>query len=192
MTFSTPVSGETLDMLTGKLLGDGCITKQNGRMPRFQFIHTTSDKEWCFHCYEKLMNDLPLTPPYYKKVKDNRVVKGFTECFQVQSRTDPVITWLESLWYSNRVKKLPFQFLEEHLNELALAWWYQDDGHLTKKENIPKKIILSTDNFTSIENRRLMGLLARKFFIYFSLDSQNRLILYEQVQIIYFLRLVEP
>lgn len=69
MTFSTPVSGETLDMLTGKLLGDGCITKQNGRMPRFQFIHTTSDKEWCFHCYEKLMNDLPLTPPYYKKLK---------------------------------------------------------------------------------------------------------------------------
>lgn len=27
-----------LSRITGKLLGDGCITKQQGRKPRFQFI----------------------------------------------------------------------------------------------------------------------------------------------------------
>lgn len=178
--------------MTGKLLGDGCITKQHGRKPRFQFIHSTSDKEWCFYCYEELMNDLPLTRPYYKRVQDIRILNGYSECFQVQSRTDPYITWLESIWYRNRIKMLPFHFLEQYLNDQALAWWYQDDGHLSQKEKTPKKIILSTDNFTSVENRRLIGLLARKFCIYFSLDSQNRLILYDQLQIYYFLRLVEP
>ena len=32
--------------ITGKLLGDGCITKQKGRKPRFQFIHTARDYSW--------------------------------------------------------------------------------------------------------------------------------------------------
>ncbi|MBO0961041.1 endonuclease [Neobacillus sp. MM2021_6] len=186
------LSTEILNMVTGKLLGDGCITKQKGRKPRFQFIHSTIDKEWCFFCYEKLRKDLHFTPPYYKKVVDERIKKGYTECFQVQSRTDPLITWLECKWYNNRKKVIPFPFLEKYLNELALAWWYQDDGHLTRKENTPKKIILSTDNFTSAENRRLIGVLARKFHLLFKLDSQNRLILYDQLQIYYFLRLVEP
>ncbi|KLT20027.1 hypothetical protein AA980_04420 [Neobacillus vireti] len=179
-------------MMTGKLLGDGCITMQKGRKPRFQFAHTTSDKEWCFYCYEELLNGLPLAPPYYKKVQDNRIQKGFTKCFQVQSRTDPLITWLETIWYCNRIKRIPFDFLDQNLTELALAWWYQDDGHLSKKENIPKKVILSTDNFTSIENRQLTDFLAKKFRLYFMLDSQNRIILYDQLQIFYFLRLVEP
>ena len=192
MSFNTPVSNEILSMITGKLLGDGCITKQKGRNPRFQFIHSATDKEWCFFCYKKLMNDLPLAPPHYKKVIDKRISKGFTECYQVQSRTAPLITWLESLWYQNRRKKLPFEFLEKYLNEIALAWWYQDDGHLSKDGNIPKKIILSTDNFTSNENHQLIKLLARKFCLYFRLDSQNRLLLYDQPQIYYFLRLVEP
>lgn len=188
----TTVSTEILQMITGKLLGDGCITKQQGRKPRFQFIHTTSDKEWCFYCYEKLMNALPIASPYYKKVLDNRIVKGYSECIQVQSRTDPLITWLESIWYHNRIKRIPIHFLEQYLNELTLAWWYQDDGHLCHKEDIPKKIILSTDNFNPVENRQLIDLLARKFHLNFKLDSQNRLILYDQIQIYYFLRLVEP
>ncbi|WP_419158289.1 endonuclease [Rossellomorea sp. BNER] len=189
-SLSTP--NTILNMLTGKLLGDGCITKQKGRKPRFQFIHSITDKEWCFYCYEKLKHTLPLALPYYKNVKDTRTIKGYTECFQVQSRTDPIISLLESLWYINRVKVIPFSFLEQNLNELALAWWYQDDGHLSQKDNKPKKVILSTDNFTPSENRRLIVLLARKYSLYFKLDSQNRLILYDQLQIFYFLRIVDP
>lgn len=42
---------EFLSMVCGKLLGDGCIVKQEGRKPRFQFIHSIKDKEWCYYCY---------------------------------------------------------------------------------------------------------------------------------------------
>lgn len=192
MISSTSVSKINLNMMTGKMLGDGCITKQKGRKPRFQIIHSINDKEWCFYCYEKLMTTLPLSSPRYKKVHDSRIQKGYTECFQVQSRTDPIITWLESIWYDNRIKRIPFDFLDKYLNEIALAWWYQDDGHLSVKNDTPKKIILSTDNFHRTENIRLTGLLARKFHLFFKLDSQNRLILYDQLQIYYFLRLVQP
>lgn len=183
---------ELLNMITGKLLGDGCITKQVGRKPRFQFIHSINDKNWCFYCYEKLIPFLPLPAPHYKKVQDKRTRKGFTECYQVQSRTDPFITWLEQIWYYNRKKVIPFDFLEQYLNEIALAWWYQDDGHLSIKKQTPKKIILSTDNFTSSENMILIDLISRKFLLNFKRDSQNRLILYDKKQIYYFLMLVQP
>jgi hypothetical protein len=192
MVKKTTVSPEILHRITGKLLGDGCITKQKRRNPRFQFIHTTSDKEWCFYCYELLKDYLPFTAPYYRRIKDNRVLKGYTESFQVQSSTDPLITCLESIWYDNRKKVIPFAFLEQNLNEQALAWWYQDDGHLNKVDNIPKKIILSTDNFTTTENLGLIDLLTKKFSLYFKLDSQNRILLYDQLQIYYFLHLVDP
>ncbi|OKL36340.1 hypothetical protein [Domibacillus mangrovi] len=137
--------------LTGKLLGDGCITQQSGRRPRFQFMHRIEDLGWSTYCYEQLKDFLPLNPPAYKKVIDPRTVAGFTECFVVQSRTDDKITLLESLWYEDRKKQLPLNFIEEYLYEEALAWWYQDDGHLKVADSVPKKIILSTDSFSSEE-----------------------------------------
>jgi hypothetical protein len=36
---------EFFDIMNGKLLGDGCITKQEGRKPPFQFTHSKKDKE---------------------------------------------------------------------------------------------------------------------------------------------------
>lgn len=38
---------------------------------------------------------------------------------------------------------IPFDFLYKYLNEEALAWWYQDDGHLKIYNDIQRKIIFS-------------------------------------------------
>jgi hypothetical protein len=189
---STKRNGHFLSYICGKLLGDGCITIQSGRKPRFQFIHAASDFEWCNYCYQELSSYIPLNPPKYRKIKDSRVLKGFTESYVIQSRTADIITYLESIWYQERKKIIPFDYLEKYLNERTLAWWYLDDGHLKINNGIPKKIILSTDNFTSYENQLLIKLLEQKYSLFFSLDGQNRLVLYDQLQIYYFYRLVEP
>ncbi|TWT27806.1 hypothetical protein FQV30_04665 [Planomicrobium sp. CPCC 101110] len=73
-----------------------------------------------------------------------------------------------------------------------MAWWYQDDGHFKQKDGIPKKIILSTDSFSLKENHFLIDFLQQKYDLRFSIDTQNRLLLYDQFQIIYFLKLIEP
>jgi hypothetical protein len=86
---------------------------------------------------------------------------------------------------------VPFDLLKRTLTAESLAWWYQDDGHLTVKNNVLKKLILSTDNFTREENHGLIKLLKEKFNLSFSLDGQNRLCLYDKPQIMYFLYLVE-
>jgi hypothetical protein len=175
------------EMMTGKLLGDGCINKQPGRKPRFQFIHCAKDKEWCQHCFQNLAMHIPLTGPHYKKVIDDRIAAGFTESYYVQSKTNPVITSLEGIWYKNRKKRLPLDHLHDYLTPLSLAWWYQDDGHLKKKGNKLQKIIFSTESFTPHENQLLCIVLKDKFCLQFSTDKQNRIILYDQFQIHYFL-----
>lgn len=178
--------------ICGKLLGDGTITMQRGRKPRFQFIHSAKDYEWAVHCFQKLSTFLPLNPPKYKKSVDSRVKQGFTESYYVQSRTADLVTYLESIWYKDRKKVLPMGFINKYLDEKALSWWYQDDGHLKKEGNLPRKIILSTDNFTNEENQQLIKLLQQKFCLYFHLDNQNRLVIYDQPQIYYFYRLIQP
>jgi len=122
-------SGRFHNYICGKLLGHGCITKQDGRNPRFQFMHRTEDVGWAKYCYDYLKNLIPLTPPTYRKAMDLRIKKGYSESYIVQSWTDQVITNLYKQWYPNGRKALPFDFIEEHLDERALAWWYQDDGH---------------------------------------------------------------
>ncbi|OCA89027.1 hypothetical protein [Pseudobacillus wudalianchiensis] len=160
-----------LSRITGKLLGDGCITKQVSRKPRFQFIHRLEDMAWSQYCYEKLKDFLPLNLPAYKRVVDFRLLEGFSESYMVQSKTSEVITELEELWYNNRKKRLPFAFINQHLDEEALAWWYQDDGHLAKQNNIPQKVILSTDSFSKNENTKLQQILYQKFTLSFKLDQ---------------------
>ncbi len=55
-----------------------------------------------------------------------------------------------------------------------------------------RKIILSTDSFTTEENEWLVQLLYDKFLLRFSIDAQNRLLLNDQSQIMHFLNLVAP
>jgi hypothetical protein len=183
---------EFLDIMNGKLLGDGCITKQEGRKPRFQFTHSKKDQEWCEHSYSVLKKHLPLNAPKYKRVKDQRIQAGYTEGYYVQSKTHEAITMLRNLWYEEGKKILPLNFISEHLTVRTLAYWYQDDGHLKIQGNIPKKIILSTESFSSLENLQLCKLLKEKFHLSFSQDKQNRIILYDKLQILYFLKLIEP
>ncbi|MBB6453621.1 hypothetical protein HNQ94_002070 [Salirhabdus euzebyi] len=183
-----------LSKIAGKLLGDGSITVQKGRKPRFQFTHCIKDKGWSIHSYIELKGLIPLSEPRYRKVIDPRTKAGYTEGYYVLSKTSPIITQLESIWYHNRIKVVPMDFLEKYFNNLTLAWWFQDDGHLKLDKHTmkPRKIILSTDSFTKQENNQLINLLKRKYTITFTLDKQNRLIIYDATQILYFLHLVQP
>lgn len=178
--------------ILGKLLGDGCITKQAGRKPRFKFQHKEADFGWIYHCYNNLKGEIRLSPPNYKKVLDDRLTKGYNTSYYVQSKTSYIITHLREQWYPEGIKVIPFFMLDKYFTTESLAWWYMDDGHLKIKNNIPKKVILSTESFTNMENKNLISFLNKKYHLHFSTDKQNRLILYDQFQIQYFLSLINP
>lgn len=146
--------------MIGKLLGDGCITVQKGRKPRFQYTHTASDYDWIYYCYKQLNEYLPLQPPKFKKVANPRLKTGYSSCYYVESRNSDIITYLRSQWYSNSRKIIPFEQLTKYFNKQSLAWWYMDDGHL-KQNKKPEKIILSTDSFSREENNWLIDFLQK-------------------------------
>ncbi|MGM8215206.1 hypothetical protein ACLIA0_06465 [Bacillaceae bacterium W0354] len=144
------MEAKLLEMLTGKLLGDGNLTLQDGRKPRLRFSHSVRDKEWCFYCYDQLKMFLSINEPKYRKNVDHRITKGYTEQFYVQSKTHPILCQIKDQWYINRVKIIPREIIIHYLSPLALSWWYLDDGHLKlSKSGTPLKIILSTESFTT-------------------------------------------
>jgi hypothetical protein len=183
---------EILTLIFGKLLGDGNLTIEKHRHPRLRFQHCYLDRKWCFYCYNSLKTFIPLAPPKKRITSDPRLIKGYSESVYVQSRTSPLFVSLKQLWYQGNKKVIPFEILSMLIDEAGLAWWYQDDGHLKIDNNKVSKIILSTDNFSRDENDNLIELLKQKFNLSFSLDGQNRLSLYDQVQILYFLYTVKP
>ncbi|RMA94405.1 endonuclease [Priestia megaterium] len=177
-------------MIVGKLLGDGNISIEKGRQPRFRFSHCLKDKEWVFCCYEQLKDYIELSSPKYRKVLDQRLKDGYSESYYTQSKVGEISTLLKEVWYPKGKKVLPLEFVNAHLSPLTLAWWYQDDGSLTISNSTIRKIILSTNSFSNQENRRLIEILFTNLHLSFSLDSQNRLVIYDQKQILYFLSLV--
>lgn len=187
---STHIDRNTIAMITGKLLGDGSITVHKGRWPRFQYSHRCEDKEWVFHCYNSLNKYFPLSPPAYKKVIDPRLIKGYSACYYVQSKKHPLTKELESIWYQTRVKHIPYDFISYFFNDISLAWWYQDDGCLLKEKNKVKKVILSVESFSKDDILWMKTFLKTRYQLDFKTDGQNRLILYNQFDILYFLHLV--
>jgi len=181
-----------VDRITGKLLGDGNISIEKTRKPRLRFSHCLNDKDWAVHCYDELKDYVPFSKPKVRKIFDERIKAGFTESIYVQSLTSQVIEDLRDLWYEDRRKVIPFTLLEERISPITLAWWYQDDGHLNHTKVSVKKVILSTDSFSKEENIHLTKLLDRFYQFKFNLDDQNRIILYEKAQILYFLNVIKP
>ena len=111
----------------------------------------------------------------------------------VKSTAHSTIDTLYELWYEDRKKIFPLRFVKEHLTEESLAWWYQDCGHLKKKENgTLEKLIISAEQWTDEERGLLQHVLNLKFGLLFAVDGQKRLLLYDQLQINYFLTLVQP
>ncbi len=181
-----------LEMVCGKLLGDGNLSIEEKRSPRLRFAHANKDKEWCIHCYNELRDYLSLATPKYRRLEDKRLDFGYSEQYYVQSKTNVFYHLMKQLWYVGRKKVLPINFLKAVMSPLCLAWWYLDDGHLKCKKDKPQKIILSTESFSLAELIELQILIHNTFSLKFLIDGQRRLILYDSASILLFLRIIRP
>ncbi|MED1862423.1 endonuclease [Fictibacillus nanhaiensis] len=181
-----------ISMLIGKLLGDGNLTIEKNKRPRLRFSHKLQDKQWCAHSRDLLAAHISFPTIKYRKVKDARITNGFTESYYAQSHTHPALELLKQLWYPSGVKIIPFHLLQTHFTRTSLAWWFMDDGHLKIVNGQPSKIILSTESFTPLELKRLCSILNEKFLLEFKIDKAKRLVIYNKMQIHYFLKLVQP
>ena len=147
--------------LYGKLLGDANLERpsKDRRESRFKLEHSTKQKEYLLHCYQRLHNFC--NNPFDRTRK--LIYKGKIRVYHtsiLQSQRLPAFTQLFNMWYGE--KKILPNDLEQFFTAETLAYWYMDDGYIHLKER-SSDIVFCTDSFSKDECERLIRILKDKF-----------------------------
>lgn len=161
---TTILSKETLEFITGMLLGDGNISlKQQAKNARMHFTQKSEDFITLIY---NVMKDNGLVKANFKKYNhlDKRTNKVNTS-FKFGSLSNIYLTEIYHQWYAKvggvNKKILPLN-ISELLTPRAFAFWIMGDGCFDKQGGT---IILATNNFNLIEVTTLQTILKSKFDI---------------------------
>lgn len=143
------VTKEQIEILTGSLLGDGCLIKVKGNNNSyFSEIHSLKQYDYLQWKHDKL---LPFSKPIIiasaagRKIENNKVVPDYNKILHnctLRTISQPFLTQLEKKWYlrdssgnyifknNRRIKIIPSDLV---LTPLIIAVWFFDDGTNTPK-----------------------------------------------------------
>jgi hypothetical protein len=113
-----------LSFMTGALLGDGSLerSKMSAR-----WAEAGNNSKYMAWKHAMLQQYFPCT--FKKRTSAPHVKSGkrYT-AWWLRTAVHPLLTEWHSRWYSD-VKIVPRDMIKDHLDELALAVWFCDDGH---------------------------------------------------------------
>lgn len=127
-------------LLLGTMLGDGCMTTAGAKNPRYRSQHGWVQHAYNFHKYLAL-SAFVRTPP--KRAK-NGGYGEFRSCWATV--TSPAL-WPIACTCLHEGKKRVTRGWLDWLTWEGIAWWYQDDGHLSPGNNV----MFHTEGFTREE-----------------------------------------
>ena len=147
------------EFLVGALLGDGSLEcrKKNAR-----YAEGGSNELYLQWKHSLLQRYFPttftqrLSPPH---VRTGKRYLGWW----IRTTAQPLLTELHRAWYSKGAKRVPFDIVEQHLTEFALAVWFCDDGSAPKSWYGAQ---LYTQGFQLNEVTFLQELLYRRFRLF--------------------------
>lgn len=146
------LSQEQRAVLTGTLLGDGCLAK-HGRFHRLHIKHKLAHESLALMKYEAFRDFISMEPHYFEqRLGDRRY-----PCVQFATRTDPVFSEWHRCFYRGRRKIVPVDIARE-LSPLALAVWLMDDGAADYAG-----VTIQTHSFRSAESNRLAAILRAEY-----------------------------
>lgn len=157
---------EQLDLITGKLLGDGWIEKVRTEN---RCINTSFGVEHCSEQFEYIKKNHKLLEPFSlplrKRVRNNPFYENSNHkekitSFTFKTKACPVFTNLRSKWYPDGSKIIPKDI---NLNWRTLAIWYCDDGSSELGQRcIRRHGKLCTNDFFEADVDFLIGELNKK------------------------------
>ena len=148
---------EQKSILVGCLLGDGTMRKKTNA--HLEINHCYKQKalvDWIFSKFKCLVR----TKPKWRKGNGNR------EAYRFATRSLPVLTPFYEEFFPQGKKVIPKKL---NLNGLTLAVWFMDDGSKSYSS-----IYLNTQQFTKIEQLKLISLLKSNFGIESSLNKDKK------------------
>ena len=141
------------DFLVGTLLGDGGL---NTSFRNFRLViqHGLAQKSYVDWKY-KLLKNWTLQKPKFSPWNNSI---GF------RTVSHPQLTEYHQLFYRDKRKVVP-KSIGNLLNPFVLAVWYMDDGNIRRQNGKVYGYYLNTQSFSLVENRKLSGILHKKFDI---------------------------
>jgi len=124
-----PFTDVQIQIITGSLLGDGCVTATSRESARFSETHGPAQEAY-LRWKAAVLAPYPgkLCPAYRYRRKDGTISEGMrfftTSCQQFRPFYD--------LFYPKGVKVFPAD-LPKRMTPLVLAVWYMDDGDLSSR-----------------------------------------------------------
>ncbi len=152
------LNSEQEQILTGLMLGDGCLYKnKETHTPYLCVNRKLEDKPYLIDNYEMFKNFCK-KEIVEKSIFDKRTNKTYKSC-KFSTRRCSVFEKYYSKWYNYGIKVIPKEIL---LTPLTLAIWFCDDGSVRKTCSPWRyRIKLSTDSFSEFDVNFLANLLSK-------------------------------
>lgn len=159
-------SKEQIEIVTGLMLGDGCIHyyRDTAKYPRLTNTRKSTDIDYLKWQYD-ILKDVYSSPPKEYSKFDKRTNKTYHSCY-ANSRAAPVFKHFYDLWYPSGKKLVPKNLV---LTPLVIAVWFCDDGNMrfNNKNETSLAIKFATDGFLKEDVEFLANLLHEKYSEYF-------------------------
>lgn len=158
------------DFMCGCLLGDGFLRKQY-QNATYGECHSKKQKDYLLWKKNTIEHNLD-TEFKYNEYPHN--IYNSVTC-RIDSKTHKYFTKLYNLFYPNKKKILPMDYLDKYLDIIGLAIWFMDDGCTSwrKQYGTIKMLEIATQSFTKEEVEYLQSLLVRKFNIYTTISEHR-------------------
>lgn len=148
------LSQEQRAVLTGTLLGDGCLAK-HGRHHCLHVKHKLAHRELVLMKYGVFRDFVSMAPHQFEQ----RLGGKRYPCVQFATRTHPVFSEWHRRFYRERRKIVPADIAND-LSPLALAVWLMDDGAADYAG-----VTIQTHSFEQEETTRLAAALRVEYGI---------------------------
>ncbi len=155
-----PLSQIQQYILTGLLLGDGCLERKS-KNSRLQVKQSVGKKEYVFWLYN-YFSEFVKTPPQQRKDTDQ---------WYFATRSLPQFEEWNTVFYKNRKKIVPENISQLLASPVTLAVWFMDDGTLDYREKSHYSFTYSTDSFSVQEVSLLQTALLENFGIESSIQT---------------------
>ncbi len=157
-------------ILTGHLLGDGCLgIRKNCVSPRLTIRRQLQDIEynrWTHSHFQEMCSPNAVT---IGSTYDERYDKTY-EWSNLESRYIPAFKEYHSKWYPIKNKIVPTDLV---LDALSIAVWFSDDGCIQSNKNRLKSVF-HTQGFTTEEVYFLAESLNQRYNVHFTVQKAPR------------------
>jgi hypothetical protein len=157
-----------LNVLTGSLLGDGCLgiikDSINPRLTIRRQILDLPYLQYQFDIFNNLCREKAITTGI---IFDKRYNKNYEYC-NLESRYIPAFKPIREKWYPKGVKIIPSDLV---LNPLIIAIWLCDDGSIKIQNEQRINIKFHTQGFTKDEVYFLKSLLDDRYNVKFKVQQ---------------------